>query len=156
MSKKDYEVGDCKPPVHTRFQKGQSGNPKGRPKGARNLKTDLAEELAERVAITENGRQRKVSKQRLLLKSQVAKAIKGDTRAADLVVRMLAQTMGFDAEDTAAASLAPDDAAIFNEFIENFKQSGSGTAKEDGHGDAEPTPQQQFDALVAQRPGELH
>jgi hypothetical protein len=26
-----YEVGNCKPPVHSRFQKGQSGNPGGRP-----------------------------------------------------------------------------------------------------------------------------
>lgn len=136
MSKKNYDVGDCKPPVHTRFQKGQSGNPKGRPKGARNLKTDLAEELAERVSITENGRQRKVSKQRLVLKSQVAKAIKGDTRAADLVVRMLAQTMGFDAEDSIGVPLVPDDAEILNAFIDDLKQSRSDQAKEDGNGDA--------------------
>lgn len=136
MSKKDYDVGDCKPPVHTRFQKGQSGNPKGRPKGARNLKTDLAEELAERVSITENGRQRKVSKQRLVLKSQVAKAIKGDTRAADLVVRMLAQTMGFDAEDSIGTPLPPDDEEILNAFFDDLNQSRPDQAKEDGNGDA--------------------
>jgi hypothetical protein len=26
----DYAVGHGKPPVHTRFKKGQSGNPRGR------------------------------------------------------------------------------------------------------------------------------
>jgi hypothetical protein len=30
----DYEIGYKKPPRHTRFKKGQSGNPKGRPKKA--------------------------------------------------------------------------------------------------------------------------
>ena len=28
-----YEVGYKRPPKHTRFKKGHSGNPKGRPKG---------------------------------------------------------------------------------------------------------------------------
>ena len=32
-NKRDYPVGRSKPPVHTRFKKGQSGNPRGpRPK----------------------------------------------------------------------------------------------------------------------------
>jgi hypothetical protein len=26
----DYEVGYCRPPVHTQYEKGKSGNPKGR------------------------------------------------------------------------------------------------------------------------------
>lgn len=79
---KDYEVGYGKPPTHTRFEKGRSGNPRGRPKGARNLETDLAEELGERIRIREAGRERPVSKQRAMIKALVAKALKGDTRAA--------------------------------------------------------------------------
>ena len=42
----DYKVGYKQPPKTAQFQKGKSGNPRGRPKNARNLKTDLAEELA--------------------------------------------------------------------------------------------------------------
>ena len=42
-TKRDYEVGRGKPPIHTRFNKGQSGNPRGpRPK---NLPALLAEAL---------------------------------------------------------------------------------------------------------------
>ena len=36
-------AGYCKPPAHTRFRKGVSGNPGGRPKGAKNLKTMICE-----------------------------------------------------------------------------------------------------------------
>ena len=44
---RDYEVGYGKPPRHTRFTKGRSGNPRGRSPGAKNLKTLLSEALSE-------------------------------------------------------------------------------------------------------------
>jgi uncharacterized protein DUF5681 len=39
MSKKasEYEVGYRRPPQHTRFQRGSSGNPNGRPRYSKNL-----------------------------------------------------------------------------------------------------------------------
>src|SRR6516164_11142205 len=60
--KGDYEVGYRKPPRHTRFNKGQSGNPKGRPGGAKNLSTLLSEALNEPVIVAENGGRRTISK----------------------------------------------------------------------------------------------
>ena len=51
----DYEVGYGKPPGHTRFAKGQSGNPRGRPPGAKSFTTLLDEALNERVLVEENG-----------------------------------------------------------------------------------------------------
>ena len=68
----DYEVGYKRPPSHTRFEKGRSGNPRGRPKGTLNLATDLAEELGEMIEVRENGAVRRISKQRAMVKSLAA------------------------------------------------------------------------------------
>ena len=69
-------VGYKHPPAHAQFQPGRSGNPHGRRKNVRNFKTDLIEELREQIPIRENGRERKISKQRAFIKALVAAAIK--------------------------------------------------------------------------------
>jgi hypothetical protein len=45
---RDYAVGSGKPPVETRFQKGQSGNPEGRPRGRGSLVALLGDALSHR------------------------------------------------------------------------------------------------------------
>ena len=94
----DYEVGYGKPPKHTQFRPGQSGNPKGRPKGSKNLKTELAEVLAETVVVREGDVTRKVSKRRALLTSQANRAIKGDAKSAALITALDTRLLG-DGDD---------------------------------------------------------
>ena len=84
--KRDYEVGYGKPPRHSRFAKGQSGNPMGRPGGAKNFSTLLAEALNELVAVAENGARRKISRCQIIIKQLVKRAEKGDWRAAKLLL----------------------------------------------------------------------
>lgn len=83
------ETGYGKPPRHTRFQKGHSGNPKGRPRGAKNSATILTEALHEPVIISENGRRKKVTKQQAIIKQIVNKAASGDHRSIQLLLANL-------------------------------------------------------------------
>ena len=89
MSDSDYDVGYKKPPNSNQFQPGQSGNPKGRPKGVKNLATDLEEELEQFVVVHEGNQTLKVTKQRAMLKSLFAKAMKGDVRASAALINLI-------------------------------------------------------------------
>ena len=82
-----YAVGYGKPPEHTRFRKGRSGNPAGRPKGAQNLDALLDKALREKVAVKDaSGRRREISKLEAALTQLVNKAAGADLRAIRLLV----------------------------------------------------------------------
>ena len=116
MPVKKYEVGYKKPPKHTRFKPGRAGNPKGRPKGSKNFKTELMEELHERIPIKENGANLKVSKQRAMLKSVTAKAVRGDTRAAMLIANLVFRYLHDQDAVVVDPNLSEDDKAILKNY----------------------------------------
>ena len=87
--RRDYEVGYGKPPHHTRFMKGQSGNPRGRRCGSKNLRTLLSEALNEPVTITENGRRRKITKREAIVRQVVDCSAAPDWRAVKIVFDLL-------------------------------------------------------------------
>jgi hypothetical protein len=114
---KDYDVGYRKPPKATRFKAGQSGNPRGRPKGTRNLKTDLEEELQEVIAVSEGGRRRTLSKQRAMIKTLTANAVKGDPRFLTILINLLLRTIDPAAQPLGATDLSASDQAIIERFL---------------------------------------
>ena len=85
----NYEVGYGHPPKHSRFQKGKSGNPKGRPKGKQNLATVLDKELQSKVVINENGRRKSVTKLAAVVKQLVNKAATGDVRSFQYLINLV-------------------------------------------------------------------
>ena len=85
MTKNCYEVGYGKPPLHTRFRKGQSGNPKGRGKGTKNFATIFMKAMSQSVTITENGKRRKISKLDAAVTQLANDAARGDKKATALL-----------------------------------------------------------------------
>jgi hypothetical protein len=77
----DYAIGRGKPPPHTRFRPGQSGNPGGRKKGSLNLKTVLETVSASEIEVTENGRKRKVPRIEAMIMKAFQIGLNGDMRA---------------------------------------------------------------------------
>lgn len=84
--KNDHEVGYGKPPVHSRFKKGQSGNPKGKPKGRTQITSLFKKVMHENIRITENGVSKKIPKIEAALMRTMNDAIKGDTSAMRLLL----------------------------------------------------------------------
>ena len=118
MSEPEEEkIGYGKPPAKTRFKPGQSGNPNGRPKGSVNLKTDLRSELSEKIRIREGERSLKVSKQRAMLKALVAKALKVDARAANVVLTLVGRLFEPEAVAEEVPALTADDEGILARFL---------------------------------------
>lgn len=128
--KGDYDVGYGKPPKHTRFKPGQSGNPRGKPKRAKGLKTDLREEMAERVTIKENGKRIKVTKQRLMIKALAKKAANGDVKAAGQLVSLTIQSFGLEDRREGKTELSKHDQALLadvEKHLSDNQESADGT-----------------------------
>lgn len=93
-NKQDYSVGYGKPPKHSQFQKGRSGNPRGRPKWF--VDPDLSELfkkfLFELVSVNEEGRHKKITKLEALVKKAIYNAIsKGSRKDVEFVLSMIAR-----------------------------------------------------------------
>lgn len=126
----NYEVGYRKPPKHSRFPEGRSGNPKGRPKGARDLKTDLAAELGKRIVVSEGGRKTRVSKQQALIMRLVEQALNGNMGALNTLLNLATRAFGLNDGETQTTELSADDKEILVAFREQIIRAETDQAPE--------------------------
>ena len=114
-----FTVGNCRPPLHTRFQKGRSGNPRGRPRGAKSFTTLLFERLDRRVERrAEDGARRKVSKRELAAERLVDNFAEGEPSATKLMLGLMRER-----ERQAPAQRPPFDDAdklVIKELLERL------------------------------------
>lgn len=102
-SRSDYEVGYGKPPAHTRFKPGQSGNPCGRPRGSKNkapppalneerLKALILEEAYRTISVNDANGAKSMPMAQAVIRSVAVNAAKGQQRAQRLFTQLLATT----------------------------------------------------------------
>lgn len=101
----NYEVGYGRPPKHTRFQKGRSGNPSGKKRPQEGPGQIFHRLLRENVTVTENGRRRAMSKLELVFSQLINKAASGNEKNFKLFLEVMSRfppkavTMRLDRED---------------------------------------------------------
>lgn len=96
-SEGDYQVGYGRPPKHSRFKPGRSGNPKGRQKQSRNLKSVLTQVLHEPMEIRQGSRLRFLPAIEVVVRNTLARASRGEMRAVASLIVMMKQS-GYSAE----------------------------------------------------------
>ena len=91
LPEEEHKVGYGKPPVHTRFSKGQSGNPGGRPRGmtAGRAAALALKEAYRPVKVKEGDKVMNMPAIQAVLRSQVALAAKGNGPAQRALIEVI-------------------------------------------------------------------
>ena len=118
---KDYDVGYGKPPRHTRFPKGQSGNPGGRKKGSRALKTDLDEALRATLTITVGGKKRRGTTQALTMYALAIRSATGDLRASKQLTDLVLAVFGAGDRTGSDSKLSKQDQELLDRLLQRFE-----------------------------------
>lgn len=98
-SEEEYVVGYRKPPKHTRFKKGQSGNPSGKKqKPDKHIPDILLDILNEKISVVINGKKRKASKIEAIMRRAVQKGLEADSKYLKILIEMAKQSQKYKQE----------------------------------------------------------
>ena len=110
----DYKIGYGRPPKHSQFKKGQSGNPKGRRKKQRkppNIEAGLIKALSETATVTENGVRFQLTKFEAACKQLANKAASGHAPTIRLLLPVFMRMAQQSVATTPPAATAEDNSA---------------------------------------------
>ena len=124
-----FDVGYGRPPKHSQFKPGQSGNLRGRPARPKVIDESLARELETKITVTEGGARKTMTKGQATAKRLVEKALKGDMQAVRYVAdtdRNFAQKIEAQIKlaevDERSVEMEPVDYEILRHFAEQARQ----------------------------------
>jgi hypothetical protein len=102
----DYRVGYKNPPKDKQFQKGRSGNPTGRRKGSSSAKSDFERAMQRKVTLRIDDKPERITMQRAIFATLTHKAVKGDLKAFEAILKLWKEFPPLPAGPTAPG---PDD-----------------------------------------------
>ncbi len=122
-----YEVGFKKPPKSGQFEKGKSGNPKGRPKGSKSFATVVLRECRQRVRVNGPRGSRSVTKLEAAMMQLANKAAQGDFRSQCEFIS-LARTSE-EAVNSGVSTFIPDemDQKVMEDIRRRIERISAGT-----------------------------
>lgn len=113
-----YEVGYGRPPKERQFTAGKSGNPRGRPKGSRTVGAVLTDIIQQKIAVTENGRTRRIPMLEVMLRRLANDAMRSDARAMKLLVALIDRYAGSPQISIQLADVLAEDQAILAQYLQ--------------------------------------
>lgn len=124
----DARVGYGRPPQHTQYRKGQSGNPKGRPRGSFNVQT-IREAIAthwfeQLITVNVNGRARQITRFDALMTKLTELGLKGDRKAIKDCLDFAVRMAGSEVQERAPEESAAEDAAILHQHLPGAQGGG--------------------------------
>lgn len=96
----DYRVGYGKPPMHTRFRKGQSGNPRGRPRNSQieRARRIVLEEAYRKVSVRDGDKVVEMPAIQAVMRSHLRDALKGNGPNQRAVLSLIQELESVQAE----------------------------------------------------------
>lgn len=117
----EQKCGFCVPPKEHQYQKGQSGNPRGRPRGARNRNTIVREQMNRKITLTSpDGNSRRISTKEGIIAKQTNKALQGDLNSAKWIMELSdVADAEYEAISVAREQLSRDDKLILQQYVKS-------------------------------------
>ena len=124
MTKRGYK----NPPVEHQFQKGKSGNPKGRPRKKKQSSSDLSldimaslhRELGKTISVQENGQHKEVTKLDAFSAQLVAQSVNGKPSQQKMLLGLLTHSKHETTEKQTLEQLQSYDEDLLNDLYDQL------------------------------------
>ena len=128
-------VGWGRPPRHTQFRPGTSGNPNGRPRGSKNFASVVKKVLSRRVKVTQGGSDKKMPTQEAFANLIAMRALAGDSKATGYLIRLV-DLVDRESSDTVAHEqqpVRPEDELVMTSIVRRIRAMDESLGEDDAN-----------------------